>query len=114
MTASLNDTYKNVLKTMQEIHEAKNSDYGDSAHRTFEQFGLTAYLVRMQDKMNRLIALNQVVTAGQGRIQVEDEKLSDTLIDLANYAAMAASELINNTENEKYYGDGSGTLMCQR
>lgn len=80
--------YDTVLQEMKQIHDAKNHDYGDSAHRTFEDFGITAYLVRMSDKLNRLVALTK-----NGNQQVNDEKIYDTLVDLANYAAMAAGEL---------------------
>ena len=61
----------------------KNADYGNS----YKQFGLIGVLVRLQDKINR--ALN--VT--QNSIQVKDETLRDTLIDLHNYAAMALMEM---------------------
>jgi len=61
----------------------KNSDYGNS----YKQFGLIGVLVRLQDKMNRAMNVTH------NSIQVKDETLRDTLIDLHNYAAMALMEM---------------------
>lgn len=80
--------YQSVLQDMQTLFMEKNSDYGNSVHRTYEIFGMTSYLVRISDKLNRAISL----TSGSERM-VKDETLYDTLVDLANYAAIAASEL---------------------
>lgn len=90
--------YDKVLEEMKQIHEAKNHDYGDSAHRTFEMFGLNSYLVRMFDKLNRAAQIDQLRNGE--RQKVKDEKIYDTLIDLANYAAMAAAELKANENPE--------------
>jgi hypothetical protein len=44
--------------------------------------------VRLEDKLNRLRTLNQKEEAA-----VKDEKIEDTLQDLANYAILALIEL---------------------
>ena len=72
------------------IHETyikKNHDYGDSFGRSFQKYGITAALVRMEDKWNRL---NSLATKDA---LVNDESIRDTLLDLANYAIMTAMEL---------------------
>lgn len=84
----LDEYYDQVLNEMSEIHTAKNTDYGDSVSKTYAEFGLVSYLVRMSDKLNRAISVNR-----HGVTHVTDEKLYDTLLDLANYAAMAAAEV---------------------
>lgn len=66
-----------------ELFIKKNADYGNS----YKQFGLIGVLVRLQDKMNRAMNITQ------NSIQVKDETLRDTLIDLHNYAAMALMEM---------------------
>ena len=66
-----------------ELFTKKNYDYGNS----YKQFGLIGVLVRLQDKMNRAMHITQ------NSIQVKDETLRDTLIDLHNYAAMAIMEM---------------------
>jgi hypothetical protein len=60
----------------------KNADYGDS----YKQYGLVGVLVRLQDKINRALNITK------NGIQIKDESLRDTLIDLHNYAAMALME----------------------
>jgi len=69
-----------------ELFIKKNADYGNS----YKQYGLIGVLVRLQDKINRALNITK------NGIQVKDESLRDTLIDLHNYAAMALME----TESE--------------
>lgn len=57
----------------------KNTDYGDA----FATYGPDGVIVRMGDKIQRLVSVsNKEVSL------VDNESLSDTLIDLHNYAAM--------------------------
>jgi hypothetical protein len=51
------------------------------------KYGLVSYLVRIEDKLNRARTLSQ-----KDRM-VNDEKLEDTLLDLANYAILAVIDL---------------------
>jgi hypothetical protein len=84
-------TFESILKNMAEIHRAKNADYGDSYNLTPALLGIPAHiglLVRMTDKLARACRLAQ----GQAA-QVEDEALTDTLLDLANYAVLAILSL---------------------
>ena len=58
----------------------KNTDYGDS----FAEHGPVGVLIRMGDKLKRLVAVTR-----NGVTLVDDESVRDTLLDLANYAQMA-------------------------
>lgn len=73
----------NQMKTVQDearaLFEQKNTDYGDS----FAEFGTLGVIIRMSDKIKRCISITN------NSIQVKDETLRDTLIDLHNYSAMA-------------------------
>ena len=82
----------------------KNSDYGKSFERSLETHGLLASIVRMEDKMNRLSTLEQ----GDKDAQISSESLSDTLMDLSNYATMTAAWLEgpDDVYNEEYYKFG--------
>lgn len=73
----------------------KNGDYGNSVHDTYEKYGLTSFLVRLEDKLNRARTLSQ-----KERL-VSDEKLEDTLLDLANYAILAVIELKQEDTNNE-------------
>ena len=62
-----------------ELFKKKNTDYGDA----FASYGSIGVLVRMGDKISRLVNIDK------NKIEIKDEKMRDTLIDLHNYAAMA-------------------------
>ena len=86
-------TYKVTPKSMEEQYEhqletfkRKNHDYGNSFEKSLDTFGLVAGIVRMSDKFERLVSLNDP----SKRAQIASESLVDTLEDLSNYAAMAA------------------------
>lgn len=81
-------TFDDVLVELSKTYLAKNADYGDSFHRSIEEFGLLAGLVRISDKFNR--AKNLIMNKNQ---QVNDESLRDTLLDMANYCIMLSLEL---------------------
>ena len=85
--------FKETLDKMNEIHLIKNNDYamaqGGDPYKNFrlcEQLGICSVekgiLVRLCDKMSRIC--NLIESEGK----VKDEKITDTLIDLANYAVI--------------------------
>ena len=68
-----------VQKEGLELFKRKNKDYGDA----FANFGPIGVIVRMGDKINRLMNITKTNVT-----MVKDEGVRDTLIDLHNYAAM--------------------------
>lgn len=89
------ELFKQITNEMFELWKRKNADYGSSVTDTYKDFGIVSFLVRMQDKMNRL------KTITKRDALVKDEKLEDTLIDLANYTILALIELKMEEENER-------------
>lgn len=85
-------TYESIQKEMLAIYEIKQSDYGDSVHDTYKDFGLVSFVVRIADKYNRLKTLTKKKDNGE----VKDESIRDTLIDMANYCMLAVKELDND------------------
>lgn len=83
------EIYQKTLEKMTKLYKSKNSDYGDSVSDTYQRFGIDAFLVRMYDKLNRLYSLTREKSVSE----VKDEKIEDTLIDLANYAILSIIEL---------------------
>ena len=92
------DYYKEDTKMNEKLHQelldyihrlyiTKNKDYGSSVHDTYTKYGFTSYLVRLEDKLNRARIISRE------EAEVSDEKLEDTLLDLANYAILAVMEL---------------------
>lgn len=84
-----NDLHSQICKDLHNLYVTKNSDYGNSVSDTFDKFGIDAFLVRMYDKLNRLYNL----TRDDSKQKVSDEKIEDTLLDLANYAILTVIEL---------------------
>lgn len=81
--------FREITDYMYQIYEKKNADYGDSFSKTFEEFGLTASAIRINDKTERFKKLIKQDA------QVQDESIKDTLLDLANYAVLTLMELMN-------------------
>ncbi len=84
------EKHKELLDYLHQMYIAKNHDYGDSVHDTYMKYGITSFLVRLEDKLNR------ARTISSKSQMVEDEKLKDTLLDMANYAVLAVLELEDN------------------
>lgn len=82
------ELHKQITTQLSNLYEAKNNDYGDSVSDTYQKYGMTSFLVRMEDKINRVRSLTQ-----NNNQKVLDEKIEDTLLDLANYAIIAVIEL---------------------
>jgi hypothetical protein len=78
-----------VQKEALELFIKKNADYGDA----FAKYKTVGIIVRMCDKMQRLISISN-----RGISLVDTESLRDTLIDLHNYAAMGIMLLDENKE----------------
>lgn len=88
-------TFDEILTSMSDLYHKKNSDYGNSFDKTLDEFGLVAALVRLNDKLNRAKQLYKASSQ-----QILDEKIEDTIIDLANYAVMTYKWLMNQKSNE--------------
>lgn len=89
------EKHKEICNYLNNLYAKKNHDYGDSVHHTFLKYGLTSFLVRIEDKLNRARTLSQKETL------VNDEKITDTLLDLANYAIISVIELNKFNEEGK-------------
>jgi hypothetical protein len=85
-------TFGEITKMLEETYLKKNHDYGNSFDKSMDEFGLVASAIRLSDKMNRFKSL----LTKENR--VDDENISDTLLDMANYAIMTYL-YIKNHEN---------------
>lgn len=70
---------KEIMDENRDLFIRKNKDYGNS----FEDFSLIGIIVRLNDKINRLLCLHEDAKD----IQV-NEKIEDTLNDLYNYCIL--------------------------
>lgn len=80
-----------ILETAEEMvsqFKAKNIAYGDSFGKQMDKYGPVSALVRMSDKFSRIESL--IMGADN---KVHDERLEDTLVDMACYCLMTLYEL---------------------
>jgi hypothetical protein len=103
------EVFKTLTDRMNEIFAAKRCDYGPSTEETFKRYGAVSMLVRMRDKLNRLdnLLVNQVQRS------VYDERVEDTLLDLANYSLIAILELLK-AQSEVTRNDNAENLHGTR
>jgi hypothetical protein len=80
--------FKSIANGLADLYEKKNSDYGDSFGRSYEKYGSISSLTRISDKFNRLESL----MLGKEQ-KVQDEKVEDTLADMASYCIMTIMEM---------------------
>ena len=70
------------------LYELKNKAYGNSFSTSVQSYGLIAALTRISDKFHRLE--NLILHPST---EVGDERLADTLRDLASYCLMTVMEV---------------------
>lgn len=75
------------------LHEKKNKDYGGAFDKSMYKFGVTALMIRLNDKLERLESLFK-----NGKAEVTDESFEDTLKDIACYAIMGLEHLYNTPQ----------------
>ena len=94
--------HEELCSMLHEIYAKKNHDYGDSFGKSFKEWGMTAAMVRMSDKWNRLKTLAMLPDDEK---KVMDENITDTMFDLANYLLMTCMELKIHREELIQYED---------
>lgn len=79
--------FRAITDKMCNTFEVKNSDYGDSFHKLFEECGMTYAYGHMAEKLERINSLRK------NEAKVKGESMKDSLYDLANYAILTIMEL---------------------
>lgn len=82
-TTSTGISFRDICASMIELHDKKNADYGDAFTKSMDIFGSPYLVSRLHDKVQRLINFSL-----GAEVQVKDETILDTLMDLACYAVM--------------------------
>ena len=85
-------TFHDTIKSMEELYEKKNNDYGDSITKNLEEYkqAFPSYLFRLKEKVDRCLSIYD-----KGNVEVKDEKMEDTLLDIANYAVILTTYIKN-------------------
>ncbi len=81
------DRFKEITDKMSDTYKRKNSDYGNSYHKLFEECGMTYAYGHMAEKLERINSLRK------NDAKVKGESMKDSLYDLANYAILTIIEL---------------------
>lgn len=104
-----------LVDIMQEIHRRKNNNYASkgtplSNFDKAKKLGIPPWkgvLIRCSDKWSRIEELSN------GKIDLVDESLADTLIDMANYAVIALI-LLERELGVKYELNEKGKLVANQ
>lgn len=83
--------YEVMAQELLELYKRKNADYGDSITNNLNLYKIAfpSYLLRIKEKIERCLVLQE------HEAQVKDEKVLDTLKDIANYSIILAAWLDN-------------------
>lgn len=90
------NAFEDVTINLRNLYDAKNRDYSDSFGQSFQKWGLPMACIRLGDKLNRLESFAQ-----KKDMQVDDESVEDTLMDMANYAIMTLVEMNMRKKKEE-------------
>lgn len=86
--------FRAIVNKMADTYEKKNSNYGDSFGKLFEELGAVSGLVPLYNKLHRATSL---INGDENHF----ESLEDTLIDMACYAIMNVIEMRNKQQDDK-------------
>lgn len=92
----LSQEFHSLLKTIGDLHDSKQDDYGRQEDpffnvRASEAFGMPGWvgaMLRASDKVRRIEKAAQQAVKGE-QIDLRNEGLEDSLLDLAVYALIA-------------------------
>lgn len=79
--------FRAITNKMCNTFEAKNTDYGNSFHKLFEECGMTYAYGHLAEKLERINSIRK------NKAKVKGESMKDSLYDLANYAILTIMEL---------------------
>lgn len=89
-------TLKEIATEVADLVERKDHDYDGAFKKSYNEYGMYTYCIRIQDKLNRCKAL----TIGKYDKQlVKDESLKDTITDVLGYSLLMLSILEERENN---------------
>ena len=80
-------TFRDIAESQIRLYESKNADYGNAADKLYESYGLTYYLIMLEQKLLRLKNLNNKTD------KANNESIEDSLLDMSNYAILAVESM---------------------
>lgn len=80
--------FRDIQDKLIDIYAKKNHDYGDSFNEGCNKLGVGYAFSRIFDKTKRFQTLAKGIMNNSLSIEVQDETMEDTIMDLANYCVM--------------------------
>lgn len=71
-----------------ELYKKKNADYGNSFAEVYKELGFESGLAQILHKVNRIKGIYK-----NGKVEIENDSIIDSLVDLANYSLMTVVEM---------------------
>nr|DAQ92226.1 MAG TPA: Nucleotide modification associated domain 1 [Crassvirales sp.] len=81
-------SFRAIQDKLVNIYAKKNHDYGDSFNQGCDELGVGYAFSRIFDKTKRFQTLAKGIMTNSLSIEVQDETIEDTIMDLANYCMM--------------------------
>ena len=81
-------SFRAIQDKLVNIYAKKNHDYGDSFNEGCNELGVGYAFSRIFDKTKRFQTLAKGIMNNNLSIEVQDETIEDTIMDLANYCMM--------------------------
>ena len=81
-------SFRDIQDKLVKIYAKKNHDYGDSFNEGCNELGVGYAFSRIFDKTKRFQTLAKGIMNNNLSIEVQDETMEDTIMDLANYCMM--------------------------
>ena len=81
-------SFRAIQDKLVNIYAKKNHDYGDSFNEGCNELGVGYAFSRIFDKTKRFQTLAKGIMNNNLNIEVQDETIEDTIMDLANYCMM--------------------------
>lgn len=81
-------SFRAIQDKLVNIYAKKNHDYGDSFNEGCNKLGVGYAFSRIFDKTKRFQTLAKGIMNNSLSIEVQDETMEDTIMDLANYCVM--------------------------
>lgn len=75
---------KPIALDVVELVEKKDHDYNHAFRKSYEEYGMAAYCIRIQDKINRVKALG----IDKKEQRVDNETIKDTITDIMGYSLL--------------------------
>lgn len=75
---------KPIALDVVELVEKKDHDYNHAFRKSYEEYGMDAYCIRIQDKINRVKALG----IDKKKQRVDNESIKDTVTDIMGYSLL--------------------------